>query len=1293
MAALISVIVILNMPLRHPSLSRAEISATFDAPTFELRSPEDSLTPWQFMSVSWMAPLIGIGALRQLHDEDVWKLGYEFQHRRLHHAFRELQGSVVRRLIKANGIDLLIISALAIVELAANLAVPVTLQQLLRSMERPEVPKRAALIYASFSLIARLISSQAAVFGVWYSRRAYERSRGEMITMLYEKTLSRKIIGDKLKQPDHADERPISSNTANIRDRSRFHPLVMWKQFSTLIKKALPSHTSSQTEEDSKQPASMGKILNLMRNDVYEIAQRFWDFQMLTSKPLGLIFSVLLIWRLLGWSCLVGILTVMVAQVLNALIVRILLRWEVVRRRATDGKLKVTSQFVEAIRHLRWYGWQDAWLKHILEARQHELNIRIITAAWNIMITFSNAFGSTLFPLVAFYAYTAWAGQTLGVDIAFPALQLFSMLESNLREIPNLITVLLNASIAVGRLESFMNEPDKDNSTMRHTNATELALENASFAWPGANEFVLKYLNLSFPPGLTVVCGKVAAGKSALLQALLGELDLKEGTLVRPDEMIGYCAQMPWLQSMSIRENILFSAQYDEVRYKEVLEACALMPDMANLQNGDLSNIGENGVGLSGGQRARVALARAVYSRAKILLLDDPISALDHQTAEFIVKRCIAGRLLEGRTVILATHRTELCHGIATQIVEITDGQANILDPETTSLQDLQSVTSQEHIQQLHTQDHDEMEAAIPDKFIEDEHRSHGGVQASIYWEYVKAGKLRWWALLILTIVLYRASSTGENWFLKYWGEAYGESDRQETISNPLKRLPPPEDNVKPWLWWYFFIVISEATTWVVAQIFMAVIVYSAGRQMFKDVMQRVSHATFRFYDVTPVGRLMNRLTSDISTIDGNISQKFYNVARHSVTLIFSVVVIASVTPSFLVFSFSLAAGFIYIFQRFLPTSQSLRRLEMVSLSPLMSNFGALVEGLTTVRAFCTQSRFQDRVIEVTDAFQKMDHFYWSLQAWLMYRFDALSATSTFVLTCLALYIGISPGLTAFVLIAASKFVNATHSLCRQYGQLQMDFVSVERVVELLHLEQEPPGDVTPPAWWPSQNGDIVFEDVTIKYAPTLEPALSNVSLTLKAGRNTAIVGRTGSGKSTFALSLLATITPTSGRILIDGIDISTVDKQILRQRITFLAQDPILFPGTLHTNLDPLSLYPAPLLSQVLALVAHPSYNWTLDTPIEASGRNLSQGQRQLVGLARALLRKSSIVILDEATASIDRKTAERVQRVLREELGGATVVTIAHRVEAVRGAEGSVVLSGGRVIRAEGSAEGSVE
>ncbi|KAL8672006.1 MAG: hypothetical protein Q9168_003511 [Polycauliona sp. 1 TL-2023] len=752
------------MPLRDPRLTSNEISQAYEKPDRQRRSPEDNLTLWQFMSVSWMSSLIAVGSKRQLNDEDVWKLSFEFQHRILHDKFRQLAGSVVRRLLVANGLDLVILLCLGILE-----------------------------------------------------------------------------------------------------------------AFSTLV------------------------------------------------------------WKLIGWPCLFGIVTVIIAQSVNVFVTRILLQYERERRQVTDGKLKKVTQFVGAIRHLRWYGWQDFWQEQIMQSRQQELRLFVVTGLWRSTISVANYLASGLFPVAAFYAYTALAGQPLRIDVAFPALQLFAMLENSLRNVPNLITVLLNANIAVGRIEDFMIEPDKDDAmTTSYPSKSVLMLQDASFVWPGTAHYVLRNISLELPTGLTVICGKVAAGKTALLQALLGELEQRGGNVVLPNDVVGYCAQTPWIQNMSIRDNILFISPYEESRYRDVLEACALTTqDLASFKHGDLSHVGENGIGLSGGQKARVALARAVYSRAKILFLDDPLSALDHQTAETVVANCLCGPLARGRTIVLVTHRTSLCRDVAKKVIEVSNGNAHVIDKDTLPADEGSKVAPSAVADRPKQGEKDTAnEATEPEKFIEDEKRVHGGVKAAVYWEYIKAGKLKWWAVLILALALHRLVGLGETWFLKKWGEAYDRPVTSVTSASLFDDLPSPEVDIQPWLLGFFSLAVLQALVFFVGNCIMIVIIYYAGRQMFRDVMIRVSHATFRFYDVTPLGRLMNRLTSDIGTVDGNISQQFEDVAFLAITWISSIVIIASVTPIFLVFSFALTASFVMIFLRFLPTSQSLRRLEVSKASP-----------------------------------------------------------------------------------------------------------------------------------------------------------------------------------------------------------------------------------------------------------------------------------------------------------------------------------------------------------------------
>ncbi|GAM84305.1 hypothetical protein ANO11243_022990 [Dothideomycetidae sp. 11243] len=1313
----------LNLPFRDPKLNTNGISQPFATPSSSQRSPEDRLTLWQWATVSWLRPLIKTGNRRRLNPEDVWQLPYEFQHRHLHDAFSDLRGSVIRRLLRANWIDLVIISILALTELGGTYTSPLLLQQLLKAMDHIPTTKSPAIFWAVITLLVRYVITQSAVFNLWYSRRAYERSRGEMITMIYEKTLHRKIQGGLVTEADHqqeiaalpvisddqdqpfteeshvdgGEEQPLLDGLKKKQTHSETWIVALIDRWRTLRKFL---RVKKQKVPEKKKPASMGKILNMMRNDAYEVAQRFWEFPSLLNQPLGFVLSFALLWRLIGWPCLFGIGVVVVVQFLNAVLAKILVSWETTRRSATDVRLQQVSQYIEAIRHLRFYAWQQTWLERIMNARQKELKLKVIASLWNAAILVVNALGSYLLPVASFWAYTTLRGEKLSVDVAFPALQLFNLLQDNLRAIPKLITVLLNAAVAVGRIEDFMQEPNKVEQEIEGLSfGGELEAKGASFAWPGTSGAVLKDVSVTFPAGLTVIYGQVAAGKSALLQALLGELDLLSGELIRTTTAVAYCSQTPWLQSMSIRENILFNGPFEEGRYKQVLHACALVQDLSAFEHGDLTPIGENGIGLSGGQKMRVALARALYSRANTLLLDDPLSALDQHTAEHIVRNCFQGEIAKGRTLILATHRVDLCMDCAEQLIEIKEGSAKSCDGKGVELVDnsLSPITSRRDMGEPDNDSKKQTEdAAVPEKFEEEEHREHGGVQAIVYWQYIKAGHLSWWAAVVIAAAMCRVLMIAQSWYLKEWSEAYKTTalwavveHRQHVFdahgsSTPISRLfdrfPDPARDPKPWLLGLLVLGLAETFAYLVAMLLAVVVTYMASKRLFARIMGKVSNTAFRYYDVTPIGRLMNRLTSDMGTIDGGISDILLQCAWQIITWIGAVGIIAFVAPSFLIAVVVLTLTFFLVFFHFLPTSQSLRRLEMVSLSPLMSNFGALLEGLTTVRAFCAQDQFQDRIIVTTDAFQQMDHFYWSVQAWLMFRFDLLSAFSTLALTLLAVYSRLSPGLTAFVLVSAGKFVNATHALCKNYGTLQLDFVAVERVIELLNIGQEDPGTIKPPASWPSSKDDVAFENVTISYAPHLDPALVDVSFVIPAGSSTAVIGRTGSGKSTMALALLGTTAPTSGRITIGGIDISKVDKHALRSRVTFLAQDPVLFPGSLRHNLDPTGEHTDQECSAVLDRVCG-TYGFTLETEVDSGGKNFSQGQRQLVGLARAILRRSTIVIMDEATASIDRETAWEIQRVLKEELANSTVITIAHRPSAVRGADFCLKLANGRL------------
>jgi ABC-type multidrug transport system fused ATPase/permease subunit len=625
-----SALILLAMPMHVESRDYSPIAKVGAAPSNAERTPEEALRLWQYLTVSWVSPLLRIGNARQLEREDLWRLPYTVQSRRLADAFRDVPGSsIFWRLVKANLLDSIVLVIASFIDVlcskclatlrrktngAIASASPILLHQLLVIMESPNRNGRAALVYATLTFAVRITDTQNAMLMVWFERRCYERARAEIIMMVYEKVLRRKVIVSKDQTQDSAE--PGASNgaanghgangaangssgangSADKKPRGRF--AAKWD----LVKQLFASQAATKT----KGPASTGQVLNMVRSDAYDLAQRFSQIKPFVNTPVGLIFTIYLIWWLLGPSCFLAVAIFVVGHIINILLARVQVKWRRTLQKATDARIQQSSQFIESLRNLRWYGWQEKWLDKVMAARRQELNTRIISLGLMLTTYFTSVFTSNTFPVVAFFAYTVLGGHELRIDLIFPAIELFGDLQMHMRNIPDLITMYLNALVSIERVDSFLKEEElasiasadqpSDLASTRGRQAEVppvLKLDDCSFAWPGTTEPVLRNVTLTVGPGLTLVCGKIGSGKSALLQSFLGELDLLGGTVDLPNECVGYCSQTPWLQGVSIRDNILFHTLYDEKRYQAVLDACALLPDLASFKDGDQSHIGE----------------------------------------------------------------------------------------------------------------------------------------------------------------------------------------------------------------------------------------------------------------------------------------------------------------------------------------------------------------------------------------------------------------------------------------------------------------------------------------------------------------------------------------------------------------------------------------------------------------------------------------------------------------------------------------------------------------------------
>lgn len=1266
--ACVALVIIGNMPLRDPSWKRSEIGGSGKEPCAELRSPEDNLTLFQFWTMSWVYPLARIAQTREISVQDVWQLPIEFQHLPLYLAFKELQGRLLPCLIQANGLDLLIAILLGIVERVAEVSNIRLTSKLYRALDHNE-PEEAIVWCLVILAIDTVRQISRTCFG-WYSRKAYERSRGETFIALFGKLLTRAVAGS-----DTTEKGPEVEETNVVSPHSN----KVTAFFSRLCGRRT-KYEPLKTDDKLDLSASNAKVVNLVRGDTYEISQRFWEFPKMVAQPIKVMVTIYYLIDIMGWPSCVGFGLMALFLLCNSLLVRQVIKLERARTALSDRRAQAVAHFVEASRPLKLNGWTSSWCDRILRFRDSEMMKRLHLSYVNATISTINVLGGAAYPLASICLYTLILGEGLPNDVVWPSLQLFGHLESSVKEAFDLISAFWKSTIPVGRVNKYMAEPDREKNPFEGNLEKDFEFHNASFCRPSSDHMVLRNLTMRFGAGLTVIRGKVGAGKSSLLLAMLNEMEHRAGFFSGPDEPIAYAQQLPWLQSKTIRDNIVFHEVFDIVRYRETLVACALVPDLATLPHGDQTKLEEGGVGLSGGQKARVALARAVYSRCRVVLLDDPLAALDHDTASYIVQKFLCGPLAKDRMTVLVTHRDDLVLRHASQVVDITEGQAHVLTDG-----ELQQELEHPHLDPgpMQTHEHEELKShangdASTVAEIPEEPTETGSIPMSIYVKYMGAGGWHLWVSLAVFYGLSRYCDIARAQLLEAWG--HESIDLEDGISNGYWGLPDPGLSPKPWLYVLAGLSGGQVLAYAVAQFLLASISINAARSLFEVAIQKVSRASFRYHDTTPTGQLKNRLISDMGMVDGGILAPLEAFFYNLIALVLSLFAIMTHQVFLILIIAAVALLFIYFFRLYVPISRCLRRMEMRYLTPIIANIGVMQDGLVTIRALKVEQDFQNKHLNAVDDFQKQDHFFWSMAFWLDFRLGLSSAFMRAVLIILMVWQGTPASAVGFVLTQTTIAMSAVQQLCEKFAALQLDAVSLERVDALNRIPEEPNGDIKPPDDWPRSCDDIQFESMSFKYAQDLPSVLDRVSFEIPGGSTCAVLGRTGSGKSTIANALLVTQTPASGIVRIGSIDLSQVDRTALRNRVTFIQQDPILFPGTLRDNVDPEGNFSDSECTSAIHRVLGPS--WDLDSPIDAGGKNLSQGQRQLVGIGRAVLRRSGLVILDEATASIDRGTAATVQKILRQELTKSTVITIAHRLEAVEDANWCLRLDRGRVV-----------
>ncbi|KAG0148468.1 hypothetical protein CROQUDRAFT_105709 [Cronartium quercuum f. sp. fusiforme G11] len=1284
-----------------PILPARNVAKPGAPPTARETCPEDATTLWGWMTFGFFEPLLHLADKRTLAESDIWQLSPFFQHRNIFQKYlasprtgTERKGWILWRLVRWSLTDLLIelFTELwsTVVSFVATYALKRILDALTVGGHRDE-----AVAWAGLHFLCNMSFAQFDLFGKWHSRRSYERTRGQLFSMLHHKSLRRK---DK----------------------------------STLAK---PRTSSKKEEEEAeKDNANIGKIVNLMGGDAYQVAERFWSFSGLVTSPLKLFLSLIFLYHLLGVSAILGSAMVGLAYLLNWPLIKFDVMFARSYSTARDKRMFIANETIQSIRFLKYMGWENLWAGRVEDARREELRLRVKQMILSAFISFIWIWVPTAVLLVSFWSLTTLFGQPLTVSIAFTSISLFSQLQSALRDLPKQITSWLRAYVSVKRIEDFLAEEDVPEWVcgVSEAGATVPAghinfRDEACFVWSAHVEsFRLGPLSLELPVGkLTLVTGKTGSGKSSFLGAILGEVDCVEGRVEveKAGGSLAYAAQNPWLESMSIRDNIVFETTYDQSRYNAVLDACALRQDLAILPHGDLTEIGEKGVSLSGGQKARITLARALYSKAKTVLLDDPLSAVDMHTARKLVDEGLRSSLLQDRTVVLVTHHVRLCRSAADFLIELRDGKVSYAGPPAGFVQ-----AREEDIEEGADGDCESAEGSdgatvnvdTPKKMapedeagesggnnlIEPEKRAEGRLTRSTYRTYFEAAGFGYWTLLVVLIIYGRFSAVAAQWALKLWGEAYPRSAvGLFRWPDPTRGYPTPDIDVWPWLRLYLIISLNSGLVvltglWVgnVAQL-------KASRYLFSAMLNRVVRAPTRWYDVTPTGRILNRFVSDIDTVDFALQGTSEAAIRGTIGFLVSLGIVIWVVPSFCPLAIIIAWLYIRLGPAYVKVARDLRRLESVSRSPMFQNFSNLLHGIQSIRAFAAESRYQNLFYKACDTFQTMDHHYWLASFWLMWRYDCLGSVVVFLTTIFALAAGVSEGYAAISVVQAEIFASATRTLVSVFAQVELDFNAIERVAEYLKIPQEAPAvieNARPPAYWPSDSSGLVVEGLLVRYAAHLPAALKGLSFEIAPNQKVGVVGRTGSGKSTLAMSLLRILEPEEGQIILDGINVCQIGLEDLRTRITIVSQDVTLFEGSVRANLDPLNIHSDEECWEVLRkcnLAGSESGIMrdedrcdgaaksgglvdSLDMRLSEGGKSFSAGQRQLLALARAMLRRSKVVIMDEATSAIDLVTDEKIQSTIRESMQDSMVITIAHRLLTVIDYDKIIVLEEGNIV-----------
>ncbi|KAJ1721490.1 hypothetical protein LPJ53_003999 [Coemansia erecta] len=1126
----------------------------------------------------------------------------------------------------------------------------------------------------------------------------------------------------------------------------------------------------TRLSSESRQKYGVGSIVTHMSVDSLRIMEFLGNqSHNLWSAPMQVITSLYLLYQTLGWSMLAGVAIMVISSPLSTHISHGMGAVNKKLMEYRDQRLKIMDEVLSGIKAIKLYAWEAMFIQRIADVR-NRLELSKTRHYGYMQALFY--FVMTLVPFaVSFTTFSlhclinGGSASALTPQNVFVALTLFNMLRAPLSQCSAVIPSLLEAMVSYNRLRLFFLADEIDatsvdfktynrNSPDSSSDDVLVSVSSGTFKWNNSDtQPALSDIDLECKRSeLVAVIGKVGSGKSSLVSAILGEM-VKDSGNATVTGSIAYAPQQPWILNATLRDNILFGHCYEQDFYNRVIEVCALGPDLEMLPAGDMTEIGENGINLSGGQKARVSLARAVYARADIYILDDPLAAVDAYVGRHIFTHVLGPQgILRSRARILVTnavqylsrvdrvvmlrdgtvaesgsfinlmegsgHVYEFVHRFidgadhfgansstysrngggssSSSIVSVSEFESSYAIPVSTnrSLLTVGVTASRRATEEAFgyaTVDPGQGSRAAEEtpsgQTITVETKQQGKVEWSIYQTYARACGHRNVVIFGGALLLAATSNILANFWLKNWASS---NTKTESIGETTEIT---FGTVSYYLGIYGLLGMTGAMLTLVQSLYLWTrCAFNASKIIHENLLHGVLRSPMSFFDTTPLGRIINRFSTDIRGCDEQLPRSTSVLVSAMITVISGILVIGFSMPPMLFLIVPLTFVYRQLQQRYLFSNRDSRRLMQINKSPIFSHFQESINGISTIRAYRQQARFTEgneyRLTFYTRAFFTN----MALYRWLSLRLETLGniivfGTTLFQIVALHFYDYGNAGLAGLTMSYAFEVINSLNWSARSITDVETNMISLERSVEYAQLPSEAPEiieDNRPAESWPA-HGMIEFINYSTRYRRGLDLVLRDISFCVLPMQKVGIVGRTGAGKSSLTLALFRIIEATSGKILIDGQDISQYGLYDVRSKLSIIPQDPVLFAGSVRKNLDPFGNFSD---QQIWSALEHAhlaevvrSKGEGLDYAVLKDGDNFSVGQRQLICLARALLKRAKVLVLDEATAAIDNETDAIIQQTIRREFRDCTVLTIAHRLNTVMDSDMILVIDNGMV------------